>query len=180
MGKAWRVVKSGYAANALDGEGARRAGGRWNPVGTPALYASDSLALAMMEVLVHFDTAMPMASYVALELDIPDAAITGINPNSIPSGWPKLDSIPASQRIGHGMLVMRNLFAIAVPSVVVPLSFNYVINPAHANFPAWAAKQLLLPPIPLRFDARLLGQNSITQTPTQKPVKNPTQGAAGN
>ena len=158
MAKAWRVVKSTYAANPLDGEGARRAGGRWNPVGTPALYASDSLALAMMEVLVHFDSAMPMASYIALELDIPDSAIITINPNAIPGGWPRLDSIPASQRIGHGMLVMRNLFAIAVPSVVVPLSFNYVINPSHADFPAWAAKQPTRLPVPVPFDARLMGQ----------------------
>ncbi len=163
MAKAWRVVKTIYAANPLDGEGARRAGGRWNPVGTPALYASDSLALAMMEVLVHFDTAMPMASYVAVELDIPDSAIVSVNPNTIPSGWPKLDSIPASQRIGYGMLVMRNLFAMAVPSVVVPLSLNYVINPAHADFPAWASQQLRRAPVPLNFDARLLGQKSIPQ-----------------
>jgi RES domain-containing protein len=157
MAKAWRVVKTVYASNPLDGEGARRAGGRWNPIGTPALYASDSLALAMMEVLVHFDTAMPMASYSATELDIPDAAIVSINPNLIPSGWPKLDSIPASQRSNYGMLVMRNLFAIEVPSVVVPRSCNYVINPAHADFPAWASKQLRRPPLPLNFDARLLG-----------------------
>jgi RES domain-containing protein len=168
MAKAWRVVKTIYAVNPLDGEGARRAGGRWNPVGTPALYASDSLALAMMEVLVHFDTAMPMPHFVAVELDIPDAAIVSLNPKTIPGGWPKLDSIPASQRIGHGMLVMHNLFAIAVPSVVVPLSFNYVINPAHADFPAWAAKQLLRPPVPLHFDARLFGQNTITQNTFNK------------
>jgi RES domain-containing protein len=180
MAKAWRVVKSKYAASALDGEGARRAGGRWNPVGTPALYASDSLALAMMEVLVHFDTAMPMASYVALELDLPDDAILSINPNAIPGNWPRLDSIPASQRIGHGLLVMRNLFAIAVPSVVVPLSFNYVINPAHADFPAWVAKQLLRPPIPLQFDARLLGQSAIPQPASIKPLAHSTTSSAGN
>lgn len=168
MAKAWRVVKTIYAANPLDGEGARRAGGRWNPVGTPALYASDSLALAMMEVLVHFDTAMPMPQFVAVGLDIPDAAIVSINPKTVPGSWPKLDSIPASQRIGHGMLVMHNLFAIAVPSGVVPLSFNYVINPAHADFPTWAAAQLLRPPVPLHFDARLFGQNSIPQTPGKK------------
>lgn len=168
MVKAWRAVKTIYAANPLDGEGARRAGGRWNPVGTPALYASDSLALAMMEVLVHFDTAMPMASYVALELEIPDAAIVGVNPSAIPGSWPKLDSIPASQRIGHGMMVMHNFFAIAVPSVVVPRSFNYVINSAHADFPIWASLQLRRAPIPLDFDARLLGQNSIPQHSVNK------------
>ncbi len=180
MAKAWRVVKSIYATNALDGEGARRAGGRWNPVGTPAIYASDSLALAMMEVLVHFDTAMPMASYVAVELDIPDDSIVFLNPAAIPGGWPRLDSVPSSQRIGHGMLVMRNLFAIAVPSVVVPRSFNYVVNPAHRDFPAWAEKQLLRPPVPLDFDARLLGQRSLTSNAPAKSSTPASKASAGN
>jgi RES domain-containing protein len=180
MAKAWRVVKSIYATNALDGEGARRAGGRWNPVGTPAIYASDSLALAMMEVLVHFDTAMPMASYVEVELDIPDDSIVFLNPAAIPGNWPKLDSIPSSQRIGHGLLVMRNLFAIAVPSIVVPLSYNYVINPAHRDFPAWADKQLLRPPVPLDFDARLLGHRAMPQRPAAKSSSPASKGPAGN
>jgi hypothetical protein len=35
-----------------DGEGARLAGGRWNPKGTPVIYASQSEALAYLEVLV--------------------------------------------------------------------------------------------------------------------------------
>jgi len=162
MAKAWRVVKTIYAATALDGEGARRAGGRWNPPGMAAIYASDSLALAMLEVLVHFDTAMPMASYVAIELDIPDAAIVRVGSAGIPSHWPSRDSIPHTQRTGHGMLVLRNQFAISVPSVVAPASFNYVINPAHADFQAWAVKQLRSAPLPLQFDPRLAGRSAAS------------------
>ncbi len=149
-------MKSHYAATALDGEGARRFGGRWNPPGVPAIYASDSLALAMLEILVHFDPALPMADYVALALDIPDDAIYVLDPEFIPGAWPRHDSIPFTQRLGNEQLILRNGFAIGVPSAVVPEALNYVINPAHPDFPAWALRHGRKAPRPIRFDARLI------------------------
>ncbi|MHB8148190.1 MAG: RES domain-containing protein, partial [Vulcanimicrobiaceae bacterium] len=38
-----------HEATALSGEGARLYGGRWNTPGVAALYASSSLALALLE-----------------------------------------------------------------------------------------------------------------------------------
>ena len=40
---------------ASDYQGAMAAGRRWNPIGTPMLYAAQHLSLACMEVLVHLD-----------------------------------------------------------------------------------------------------------------------------
>lgn len=40
---------------ASDYTGAMAAGGRWNPIGTPMLYAAQHLSLACVEVLVHLD-----------------------------------------------------------------------------------------------------------------------------
>ena len=41
MPTAWRLTKARYLATAWDGEGAKRAGGRWNSVGTAVVYAYD-------------------------------------------------------------------------------------------------------------------------------------------
>jgi RES domain-containing protein len=155
MAKAWRVVKADYIASALSGDGARRAGGRWNPPGLPALYTSDSLALAMLEVLVHFDPALPMADYVAFELDLPDEKIVTLKPSALPSAWPGRDSIPLTQQMGKGWLATRREFAFRVPSAVVGQECNIIVNPAHPDFAAWLPRQLARAPTPLAFDPRL-------------------------
>lgn len=155
MPKAWRVSKADYVATALSGDGARRVGGRWNPAGVAALYASDSLALAMLEVLVHFDPALPMAEYVAFELDIPEDKILTVRPSALPRGWPERDSVRHTQQLGKSFLVERSAFAIRVPSAVVGPECNYILNPAHPEFLGWLSRQLARAPLPLCFDPRL-------------------------
>jgi RES domain-containing protein len=58
-----------------DSTGARLKGGRWNSPGKDVLYASDSLALCCLEVLVHLrDTrVVPTLHYCSIE--IPDELI---------------------------------------------------------------------------------------------------------
>ncbi|MEW6754200.1 MAG: RES domain-containing protein [Candidatus Latescibacterota bacterium] len=46
---AWRIVKAARATDAFSGDGARRAGGRWNHPGTPIMYTAGSLALAALD-----------------------------------------------------------------------------------------------------------------------------------
>ncbi len=48
--RGYRLSRSLYAS--YDGEGARRAGGRWNSKGTRVLYLSENRALCVLEVLV--------------------------------------------------------------------------------------------------------------------------------
>lgn len=164
MAKAWRVVKADYLAGALSGDGARRVGGRWNPVGMAAVYASDSLALAMLEVLVHFDASQPMAEYAALELDIPDEWLVIPKLSSLNFAWTGRASIPHTQALGRSLLVDRPGFALRVPSVIVQQEYNFVLNPAHRNFFPWMQNQLSRAPVRLTFDPRLAGPRSLAGT----------------
>ena len=42
-----------FAHPSYDGEGSRRAGGRWNSKGTRVIYMSENRSLCVLEVLVH-------------------------------------------------------------------------------------------------------------------------------
>ncbi len=66
MVTAWRIVKSRVSTAAFDGEGARLFGGRWNSPGVPAVYASESRALALLEVLVGLGDTTQLDAYVLL------------------------------------------------------------------------------------------------------------------
>ena len=52
MTNAYRLCKNKWKADS--GAGAALHGGRWNPVGAEVIYASSSIALCILERIVHF------------------------------------------------------------------------------------------------------------------------------
>src|ERR1700732_1272569 len=60
--KIYRMHRAARAAG--DYTGAMLAGGRWNPIGTPMLYAAQHLSLACVEILVHLDKSELPRDYV--------------------------------------------------------------------------------------------------------------------
>ena len=62
MRTGWRIVKTKYAAQAFDGEGARLYGGRWNSPGLRMVYNSENVALAALEILRHLVKSSLFAS----------------------------------------------------------------------------------------------------------------------
>ena len=68
----YRLYKSAYITEPLSAEGARRAGGRWNPKGYPILYTSATPELALLETVAHLNP-LYLPSFYLLVLDIPDA-----------------------------------------------------------------------------------------------------------
>ncbi len=81
--RAWRLVRAVHRDASLTGYGARRFGGRWNSRGVAVVYASESLEIALLESLVHVDLAQLPRDLLALELEVPDAAI-GMLAESLP------------------------------------------------------------------------------------------------
>jgi len=132
--RAWRVVKRRYRRQAFDGEGARRLGGRWNSPGTPVVYCSESLALATLEILVHLGDSTVFASYVAFPVDIPEALIENIGLKRLPSGWKKFPAPLALQRTGDEWVKQARSAVLRVPSALVPMEFNLLLNPAHPDW----------------------------------------------
>src|SRR5277367_1816939 len=89
---AWRLCRRPFAV--LDGEGARRFGGRWNSPGRPVVYLADHPALAVLEVLVHLDLPpddLP-DDYVLLRAILPEplgraSAEPGANERTAGDAW---------------------------------------------------------------------------------------------
>jgi RES domain-containing protein len=118
---------------------------RWNPVGVPLLYGSTALSLACLEVLVHLGPGQIPPNYVYSVADLETRA-------EIADFRGDLADPDATQRFGHSWAKQNQSLALFVPSVILPVEFNVLLNPVHASYTdvVWSA------PEPFRFDPRLL------------------------
>jgi len=145
----YRLAKAAFTA--LDGEGARLYGGRWNSPGRSMIYTAASPSLAVLEVLVHLDLPAELIpdDYRLLAIEIPDDA-----------AFERLEQAPvdanACRSVGDDFLVRGAALALIVPSVVVPQERNDLIDARH---PAMGSVRLVWEE-PFRFDRRLLGLGS--------------------
>lgn len=150
--RVWRLGPARHPP--LDGEGARRASGRWNPRGVPMVYTSAHLSLAVLEKLVHVDFDTFPADVVCYEIDVPDELpVRVVELAGLPGGW---DSMPASaftQELGAAWArePADSPGILSVPSVVVPRERNFLLNPLHPDAKRWKVVNRE----PFRLDVRL-------------------------
>jgi RES domain-containing protein len=149
--RVWRIARQGYAP--LDGEGARRFGGRWNSRGLPAVYTAGHLSLAVLEVLVHTDPDLIPLDLAIFEIEMADAlSIQRIHAADLPEGWAATPDHRACRELGDAWLAQATHPVLEVPSAVVPEEANYLINPTHAD----SAIVKVVRTRPFVFDARLI------------------------
>ena len=152
--RAWRLTSEPHTGihDAFSGEGARRTGRRWNSRGVPVVYASSSVALATLEILVNLEDVQVLERhYVAYRVEIPDRIIARLTHEHLPAGWAITPHGPATKAIGDEWARRGETAALAVPSAVVPLETNYLLNPRHPDFDAIEVHG----PVPYPFDERL-------------------------
>ncbi|HWZ87139.1 MAG TPA: RES domain-containing protein [Thermoanaerobaculia bacterium] len=148
--KIWRLCKRRHAS--FDGEGARLAGGRWNRRGGAVVYASESLSLAALELLVHCDPALLPADLVAIAAEIPDSVrIRRLGEEALPRDWRRYPAPEALAKFGSDWLEQRETAVLSVPSAVVPRERNVLLNPDHPEF----RKVRVAAPEAFSFDPRL-------------------------
>ncbi len=133
---AWRIATEArtYAADDLGGTGAQLTGGRWNAIGTAVIYASPSLALAVLETFVHLASGgLPLNRFV-VRLDIPDALMAGATVlDTPPVGWDAEPAGGTSIALGERWIKSGISAILRVPSIIVPEELNVLINPAHPD-----------------------------------------------
>lgn len=151
MPTAWRIVKSLHRATAFDGESARSYGGRWNSAGTPVVYTSQSASLAALELLVHIQQSALLQSYSSIPVSFGDRLVEALDPARLPARWRDYPAPAALQSIGDQWAAGRRSAVLRVPSAVVPIEFNFLLNPRHPDF----AKIEIGAARAFRFDPRL-------------------------
>lgn len=150
--RTWRLIKAKHADEAFAGEGARQWGGRWNNKGVRVVYSAESLSLAALEVMVHAPFYNALKNYVCIPIDFGSNLSQEISIEDLPDNW-QADPIPESvQAIGDRWIQNQESIILKVPSTIIPVEYNYLINPAHPDF----KKLVIHSPQQFTFDLRLL------------------------
>lgn len=126
----WRISDH----TTLDGVGGLSLSGRWHSAGQRIVYCAPNPATALLEVLVHteidFDDVPVNLRY--LEIDAPDAlAVEDLDASALPQSW-RVDLL-ATRRAGDQWLQSNRTALLRVPSVIVPATWNVLINPRHPD-----------------------------------------------
>ncbi len=128
----YRIARPAFAASALSGEGARLHGGRWNSPGRACVYAAESRALAVLELLVHLPGITRALPFRLLTLEVPDALVDP--PPELPDGWATRPASPVARATGDRWLAGTRSTALRVPSVILPEESILLLNPRAAGF----------------------------------------------
>jgi len=137
----------------FDPTGAMLHGGRWNSVGRRVIYASETYAGSLLEILVHSNLSRPPKNHRCVRIHIPDEmAIESVTVNQI-SGWDS-DDMTASRAFGDQWLASSRTPILRVPSAVTRgRENNLVLNASHPQFTLIEAES----PEPVHWDERLFG-----------------------
>ncbi|MCC6586587.1 MAG: RES family NAD+ phosphorylase [Bryobacterales bacterium] len=126
----WRISNH----RTLDGVGGYRASGRWHTRGRPVVYCAPNPATALVEVLVHLevDVEDPPANFHYLEIDVPDSiSREPVSTGDLGPGW-RLD-LERTRKAGDQWLAAGRTALLIVPSVLVPATWNLLLNPLHPD-----------------------------------------------
>ena len=151
----YRIANIKYKDATLSGLGAEKVGGRWNEVGTRAVYCSENISLALLEYYVHSENIayLPKEILVA-KIKFPDDFLVE-ELTEIPDGWNQYPYSNLTAAIFSKLSKNRDFFALRVPSTIVGLESNIILNPLFKDF----GKVEVVDFISLPIDERLRSGN---------------------
>lgn len=126
----WRLTRPEYS-NALDGEGSRLNGGRWNSVGVPMIYCASSLSLAVLEYFVNIPANMrrpgKLPALRAIGLDVRDELAENLKTGDYLIGL----GMRECQAAGDIWARNGRSLGLIVPSAVIRRENNVLLNALH-------------------------------------------------
>jgi RES domain-containing protein len=122
----WRISRH----QDLRGRGGLHAPGRWHDLGVPVVYLAETPAGALLEVCAHTASNDIPPSYTLLEITVPTRArIEAVDVKSLSHKWTQ--NLQETRAIGSEWLRSARSPLLRVPSVLVPATFNVLLNPLH-------------------------------------------------
>ena len=116
------------------------------------IYTAGSLSLAALEMLVHLEAVQLLNTYICIPVEFSDNLCVHLDPSSLPEDW-ATDPAPTSTRdIGTTWAQSVHSSVLSVPSALVPLEKNYLLNPLHPDF----GKVNIGVPQKFQYDPRLI------------------------
>ena len=130
----WRIVHQSRSEAAFTGKGAARFPGRWNERGTPVVYAAESLAGAVVELLAYFPSVRSLEAYVYFRAHVEEKAVLDLDLRALPEDWRAFPHSTSTQRIGTRWQREAASVGLRVPSALIPETYNVLLNPEHPEF----------------------------------------------
>lgn len=131
----YRISQTKYA-NSLTASGID---GRWNQINQKMIYTAGSVALACLENLAHRSgTSLAAGNFSLAIIEVEDGLkieevkigdLASVNPN-----WHLVDHYNLTQKLGSDWLNAGSSAVLKVPSAIIDLEYNYLINPNDASF----------------------------------------------
>lgn len=146
--KVWRISKPAHGKASPYGTGAHR----WNSPGTPIIYAAESRALAVLEMLCHLEGRDLLRPYVLIEIGIDESLVRTIPRSSLPQDWCADPSPPELKQVGDEWIRRAECPVLRVPSALLPDEHNFLLNTQHDEFRRLNFGE----PVPFRFDPSLM------------------------
>jgi len=146
----WRLTRRPYAD--LSGKGGELFDARWHTRGRPIVYLAATPALALLEVRVHLELSPGFLpdDYVLMKVNAPDdLECRTLRPEDLPQGWQESEEL--CRAFGDAWLADAGTALLRVPSAIIELEHNVLLNPRHAD----AARVHVERITPFRWDQRL-------------------------
>lgn len=130
----YRIDRIKRRNNLLTGIGAEKIGGRWNEIGTRAIYTSQHISLAYLEVVMHLDITEDLPSdRILVHIEIPDEVFI-YEFKKLPKNWNTFPYNSKTQEIFTKFVEENKAAVLKIPSAIVKDEFNYILNPLHKDF----------------------------------------------
>jgi RES domain-containing protein len=106
---------------------------RWNIKGQHVIYAGSSRSVSSLELVVHKGAVKPALIYKVMVISIADDDYLSkqIFIKDLPTSWRSFAAYASLQNIGAAWYNTQQSLLLKVPSAVIPLEYNYIINTEH-------------------------------------------------
>lgn len=116
------------------------------------VYAAESLALAVLEVLVHLEREDALREFVQFQIEFDPRYVLKLSAENLPKDWAAPIILDSTREMGSNWAVELKSAVLAVPSAIIPSETIFLLNPLHADF----RRIRMGEPRPFGFDGRCI------------------------